>query len=85
MKDVVAITTAAEWSFVLKKDGTVWRIGGNDSKQRALTKPEQIKGISKIKSISAGAEHLLGLGLRYDARIRWRHGSGRWCLGTESR
>ncbi|WP_340008087.1 hypothetical protein MHH52_09230 [Paenibacillus sp. FSL K6-0276] len=56
-------------NLILKDDGTVWAVGGNEHGQLGtgtqsltdLVEPVQVKGLTDVKSVSAGGTHSLAL------------------------
>ncbi len=68
LNDITAIACGAGHYMALKKDGTVWTWGKNESGQLgdgtviSSEKPEMVKGLSDIVNIAAGSGHSLALG-----------------------
>ena len=67
LSDIISITCGAGYYMALKKDGTVWTWGKNESGQLgdgtviSSEKPKMIKGLSDIITIAAGSGHSLAL------------------------
>jgi alpha-tubulin suppressor-like RCC1 family protein len=64
---VIAVLAGGDHSVALKKDGTVWAWGSNESGQLGNgTKqnspvPRQVAGISNVKAIATGSSHIVAL------------------------
>lgn len=78
-------------SLILKDDGTVWVVGGNEHGQLGngsqsttiTTEPQQVLGLTDVKMVSAGDNH--SLALRKDGTVWGWGGNEKGQLGDDSR
>ncbi|WP_339316120.1 stalk domain-containing protein [Paenibacillus sp. FSL R10-2734] len=77
-------------NLILKEDGTVWAVGGNEHGQlgtgtqslTVLVEPVQVKGLTEVISVSAGGTH--SLALRKDGTVWAWGGNEQGELGDNS-
>jgi alpha-tubulin suppressor-like RCC1 family protein len=91
--DVIDISGTYRTLLMLKKDGTLWSIGynrygeaGTGSSATWINEPQQVKGLPKIKAVSAGEDHALALDVNGEvwAWGRNAYGGDVGILGTGS-